>query len=103
MTLGEKGRKPVANLLHRYPSLAAQRWELEQGHQRSGGAGQDRDSEQALCSKSHAGVQLLPPGSLSAETAVVEDAAQAWPPNYKVPCTRKIHTGKPKEGITHHL
>lgn len=71
-----QGRQDAhANLLYRYPSLAVQRWELEPGHQCPGGAGQ------VLCSKSHAGVQLLPAGSLGAETAVVEDAAQAWPPN----------------------
>lgn len=40
--------------------------------------------------KSHTGVQLQPPGSLSAETAVVEDAAQAWPLNYKITHTQKI-------------
>lgn len=41
--------------------------------------GQDTDSKQVLWSKSKAGVQLLPPGSFSAQTAVLEDAAQAWP------------------------
>lgn len=46
---------------------------------------------------------IKPTGSLSAETAVEEDAPQAWPPNYKVTCKGKIWACNPEEGITHHL
>lgn len=71
LTWGED-RMPTANLLFlRYPCST----EVGMG---AGPLGRTQTASRC-CARARLGVQLLPPGSFSAQTAVLEDAAQAWP------------------------